>query len=208
MLKTALFGRKMKELLQVDSQPRLIVFEGVRNDESSKRAAYNRVGDGVKHVNLINCRPILKWNTTEIYLYLYKNRVQLKQINPAYTLGLKRVGCGVCPFASDWSEYVIRKRYPQIAADYIGVIEDMARNIGITSQQKIDEYISSGNWKKNAGGKGLNQDASRMDIISKEPNFECIVQNPKVDWQIWFSTIGEYFLEKVDSSNYFKCCQV
>lgn len=199
VLKTALFGRKMKELLQVDSQPRLIVFEGVRNDESSKRAAYNRVGDGVKHVNLINCRPILKWNTTEIYLYLYKNRVQ---INPAYTLGLTRVGCGVCPFASDWSEYVIRKRYPQIAADYIGVIEDMARNIGITSQQKIDEYISSGNWKKNAGGKGLNQDASRMDIISKEPNFECIVQNPKVDWQIWFSTIGEYFLEKVDSSNY------
>ena len=199
VLKTALFGRKMKELLQVNSQPRLIVFEGVRNDESSKRAAYNRVGEGVKHVNLINCRPILKWNTTEIYLYMYKNGVQ---INPAYTLGLTRVGCGVCPFASDWSEYVIRKRYPQIAADYIGVIEDMARNIGITSKQKIDEYIASGNWKKNAGGKGLSQDASRMDIISKEPNFECIVQNPKVDWQTWFSTIGEYFLEKVDSTNY------
>lgn len=199
VLKTALFGRKMKELLQVNSQPRLIVFEGVRNDESSKRAAYNRVGEGVKHVNLINCRPILKWNTTEIYLYMYKNGVQ---INPAYTLGLTRVGCGVCPFASDWSEYVIRKRYPQIAADYIGVIEDMARNIGITSKQKIDEYISSGNWKKNAGGKGLLQDASRMDIISKEPNFECIVQNPKIDWQTWFSTIGEYFLEKVDSNNY------
>lgn len=199
VLKTALFGRKMKEILQVNSQPRLIVFEGVRNDESSKRAAYNRVGEGVKHVNLINCRPILKWNTTEIYLYMYKNGVQ---INSAYTLGLTRVGCGVCPFASDWSEYVIRKRYPQIAADYIGVIEDMARNIGITSKQKIDEYIASGNWKKNAGGKGLSQDASRMDIISKEPNFECIVQNPKVDWQIWFSTIGEYFLEKVDSTNY------
>lgn len=199
VLKTALFGRKMKELLKVNTQPRLVVFEGVRNDESSKRAAYNRVGEGVKHVNLINCRPILKWNTTEIYLYMYKNGVK---INPAYTLGLTRVGCGVCPFASDWSEYVIRKRYPQIAADYIGVVEDMARNIGITSKQKIDEYIASGNWKKNAGGKGLAQDTSRMDIISKEPNFECIVQNPKVEWQIWFSTIGEYFLEKIDDSYY------
>ena len=64
------------------------------------------------------------------------------QINPAYTLGLTRVGCGVCPFASDWSEYVIRKRYPQIAADYISVIEEMAKNIGITPQAKIDEYIN------------------------------------------------------------------
>ncbi len=200
VLKTALFGRKMKELLEETSQPRLVVFEGVRNDESSKRAAYNRIGEGVKHVNLINCRPILKWNTTEIYLYMYKNGVQ---INPAYTLGLTRVGCGVCPFASDWSEYVIRKRYPQIATDYISVVEEMAKNIGITSKSKINEYVSSGNWKKNAGGKGLAQDASRMDIISKEPDFECIVQNPKVDWEIWFSTIGEYFLEKIDS-NYYK----
>ena len=41
VLKTALFGRKMKEILEVTSQPRLLVFEGVRNDESSKRAAYN-----------------------------------------------------------------------------------------------------------------------------------------------------------------------
>lgn len=199
VLKTALFGRKMKELLQLSSQPRLVVFEGVRNDESAKRAAYNRVGEGVKHVNLINCRPILKWNATETYLYMYKNGIQ---INPAYTLGLTRVGCGVCPFASDWSEYVIRRRYPQIALDYIGVVEDMAKNIGITSKRKIDEYISSGNWKKNAGGKGLKQDSSRMDIISKEPNFECIVQNPKVDWQKWFSTIGEYFLEKIEDKFY------
>lgn len=199
VLKTALFGRKMKELLQVSSQPRLVVFEGVRNDESAKRSAYNRVGEGVKHVNLINCRPILKWNATETYLYMYRNGVE---INPAYTFGLTRVGCGVCPFASDWSEYVIRKRYPQIASDYIGVVEEMAKNIGITSKRKIDEYISSGNWKKNAGGKGLKQDSSRMDIISKEPNFECIVQNPKVDWEKWFSTIGEYFLEKIENDYY------
>mgnify|MGYP004529398859 FL=1 len=199
VLKTALFGRKMKELLNVSSQPKLIVFEGVRNDESARRESYNRVGVGVKHVNLTNCRPILKWNATETYLYLYKNGVKL---NPAYTMGLTRVGCGVCPFASDWSEYVIRKRYPQIAKDYIGVIEDMARNIGITSQPKIDEYIATGNWKKNAGGKGLQPDPSRMDIISKEPNFECVVKNPKGNWETWFSTIGEYFLEKIDDSFY------
>lgn len=200
VLKTALFGRKMKELLKTEAQPRLVVFEGVRNDESARRSSYGRVGEGVKHVNLISCRAILKWNVSEIYLYMYKNNVK---INPAYTMGLTRVGCGVCPFASDWSEYVIRKRYPEVAKSYISVIEDMAKNIGITSQHKIDEYISSGNWKKNAGGKGLIPDDSRMDIITKEPNFECIVQNPKVNWEKWFSTLGEYFLEKIED-DFFK----
>lgn len=195
VLKTALFGRKMKELLKTEAQPKLVVFEGVRSDESARRSSYGRVGEGVKHVNLINCRAILKWNVTEIYLYMYKNNIKL---NPAYTLGLTRVGCGVCPFASDWSEYVIRKQYPEIAKAYVDVIEEMAKNIGITSQHKIDEYISSGNWKKNAGGKGLIPDSSRMDVITKEPNFECIVQNPKVNWEKWFSTLGEYFLEKIE----------
>ena len=103
VLKTALFGRKMKELLKTDKQPKLVVFEGVRNDESARRSTYGRVGEGVKHVNLISCRAILKWNVTEIYLYMYKNNISP---NPAYTMGLERVGCGVCPFASDWSEYV------------------------------------------------------------------------------------------------------
>lgn len=200
VLKTALFGRKMKELLKTDKQPKLVVFEGVRNDESARRSTYGRVGEGVKHVNLISCRAILKWNVTEIYLYMYKNNISP---NPAYTMGLERVGCGVCPFASDWSEYVISKRYPDVANKYIAVIEDMARNIGISSKAKIDEYIASGNWKKNAGGKGLMPDESRMDIITKEPVFECIVKKPKVNWEKWFSTLGEYFLEKVDL-DYFK----
>ena len=78
----------------------------------------------------------------------------------------------------------------------------MARNIGISSKAKIDEYISSGNWKKNAGGKGLVPDESRMDIITKEPVYECIVKKPKVDWEKWFSTLGKYFLEKIEADYY------
>lgn len=199
VLKTALFGRKMKDLLETKLQPKLVVFEGVRNDESARRELYTRVGEGVKHINLINCRAIIKWNVTEIFLYMYKYGVK---INPAYSLGLTRVGCSVCPFASDWSEFIIRKHYPEIAEKYVKVIEKMAINIGIKSKTKIDEYVSTGNWKKNAGGKGLMQDSSRIDIVSKEPNYECIVLNPKMNWEIWFSTLGEYFLEKIDDKNY------
>ena len=199
VLKTALFGREMKKILNTYSQPRLVVFEGVRADESSRRESYNRVGNGVKHINIINCRPILKWNTTEVFLYLYSNNIE---INEAYKMGLTRVGCSICPFASDWSEFIIRKRYPDIAQKYINVIEKMAVTIGIKSKSKVDEYISKGNWKKNAGGRGLVYDKSRIDMVSKEPNFECIVQHPKINWEKWFSTLGEYFLFQVDKENY------
>lgn len=193
VLKTALFRRKMKEILETEHQPKVLVFEGVRADESSKRESYDRIGENVKHPNLINCRAIFKWNNAEIFLYLFSRDIFM---NPAYRIGLTRVGCGVCPFASDWSEYVIRRIYPDISKEYIGVIEDMGRNIGIKDREKLNEYISSGNWQKNAGGKGIKSDGSRIDIITKEPVFECVVTNAKVDWLIWLSTLGQVMLKE------------
>ncbi len=199
VLKTALFGRKMKELLSTKRQPKLVVFEGVRSEESSKRDTYSRIGEGVKHINLINSRAIFRWNLTEIYLYMFYRKIR---INRAYRYGLSRVGCSVCPFASDWSEFIIRKLYPDHAKRYVKVIEKMARNIGINSQSKVDEYIDSGNWKKNAGGKGLNNDESRVDVITKEPNFEAVITNPKVDIFTWLYVAGDYIIKQSGDNKY------
>ena len=198
--KTALFTRKLKDTLNTRKQPKCVVFEGVRGEESARREAYNRVGEGVKHVNLINCRPIFNWNNTEIYIYmLCLSEVKL---NKAYTFGLTRVGCNVCPFASSWSEYIIHKVYPYITKPFINVIEKMAKNIGVNSKEKIDDYISSGNWKKNAGGKGLTIDETRMDVLKKDPNYECVIKNPKQDWKLWFNTIGKYNIAKIADNMY------
>lgn len=189
VMKTTVFRRKMKEIHNTDAQPKVAVFEGVRADESARREAYDRIGVNVKHPNLINCRAIFRWNNAEIFLYLFSRGIEL---NPAYRMGLTRVGCGVCPFASDWSEYLIRRIYPDISKQYVAVIEQMARNLGLNSQEKINNYISSNNWKKNAGGRGLIPDGSRVDLISKEPNFECVVTQPKSDWRIWLFTLCQY----------------
>lgn len=189
VMKTTVFRRTMKELHNTDVQPKVAVFEGVRADESAKREAYNRIGVNVKHPNLINCRAIFRWNNSEIFLYLFSRGIEL---NPAYRMGLTRVGCGVCPFASDWSEYLIRRIYPDISKQYVAVIEEMARNLGLNSKEKINNYISSNNWQKNAGGRGLIPDGSRVDLISKEPNFECIVTQPKSDWKIWLFALCKY----------------
>ena len=189
VMKTTVFRRTMKEIHKTDVQPKVAVFEGVRADESARREAYNRIGVNVKHPNLINCRAIFRWNNSEIFLYLFSRGIEL---NPAYRMGLTRVGCGVCPFASDWSEYLIRRIYPEISKQYVAVIEQMARNLGLNSKEKINNYISSNNWQKNAGGRGLIPDGSRVDLISKEPNFECVVTRPKSDWRIWLFALCQY----------------
>lgn len=193
VMKTTVFRRKMKELHDTNVQPKVVVFEGVRADESVRRESYNRIGVNVKHTNLINCRAIFRWNNSEIFLYLFSRDVEL---NPAYRMGLTRVGCGVCPFASDWSEYLIRRLYPEISKQYVAVIEEMARNLGLNKKEKINNYISSNNWQKNAGGRGLVPDGSRVDLISKEPNFECIVTQPKSDWRIWLFALCQYVLQE------------
>ena len=193
VMKTTIFRRTMKEIHKTDVQPKVAVFEGVRADESARREAYNRIGVNVKHPNLINCRAIFRWNNSEIFLYLFSRGIEL---NPAYRMGLTRVGCGVCPFASDWSEYLIRRIYPGISKQYVAVIEQMARNLGLNSKEKINNYISSNNWQKNAGGRGLIPDGSRVDLISKEPNFECVVTRPKSDWRIWLFALCQYVLQE------------
>ncbi len=193
--KSGLFTRTMKDVLKTNRQPRIVVFEGVRADESSRREKYDRVGKGVKHVNLINARPIFYWNNFEIYLYCLEQGVDL---NPAYKKGLTRVGCNICPFASSWSESLIGILYPDLVAPYVDVIRNLALGVGLKNEEKIRDYISSGNWKKNAGGKGLNADESRFDIISQKPNLECVLTHPKSDWRVWLSVVGE-FLETTNT---------
>lgn len=193
VMKTTVFRRTMKELHNTDVQPKVAVFEGVRADESARRETYDRIGANVKHPNLINCRPIFRWNNSEIFLYLFSRGIEL---NPAYRMGLTRVGCGVCPFASDWSEYLIRRIYPDISQKYVAVIEEMARNLGLNTKAKVNNYIGSNGWQKNAGGRGLIPDGSRVDLISKEPNFECVVTQPKSDWRIWLFALCKYMSQE------------
>ena len=76
-----------------------VVFDGVRAEESAQRASYDEIGFGEKNINQINCHPILKWNSAELFIYLLKNKILFNQ---AYRDGLFRVGCAVCPMSSAW----------------------------------------------------------------------------------------------------------
>ena len=63
---------KLREITG-DYNAKAVVFDGVRAEESARRAKYNDVSEGAKNISQVNASPIHKWNTAELYCYILKN---------------------------------------------------------------------------------------------------------------------------------------
>ena len=183
VMKTGPLYRMLKT--EDNKQAKVLTFDGVRAEESTRRSGYNRIGKGVKHDTVINARPILLWNTTEIFLYLFKYSLP---INPAYRQGMTRVGCLVCPFANEWNERIANVHYKDCVKPFLDKIENYAQKGGV---KDIKEYVSQGGWKRRASGDLVDQD-SFIDFKSSIPNLVAIIRNPKYPILTFLQTLGNY----------------
>ena len=188
VMKTAPLYRLLKEIHGTGKQPNVLVFEGVRTEESNRRALYDRIGKGVKHNNVVNARPIFEWNATEIYLYLFMRQLP---INEGYRNGLWRVGCSICPYSSDWSEHLVKKKYPDSINPFVSNILDKTSLLGLSNENAKKEYVKLGNWKMRSGGKTSNTENSRLDIISTNPDFKAVLTTPKENLLTWINVLGK-----------------
>lgn len=184
ILKTAPYNKLIKNIIDVDSK--IIVFEGVRTEESPRRSKYKQIADGVKHQSVINTRPILYWNFSEVILYnLYRNL----PVNPLYRYGLLRVGCELCPFSSEWSDCIHAHIDNKFEEDYVPLIKEYAKNRGLTSEKDLNDSVSKGHWKKRAGGKGVDCD-SAVNFSQTLKSFKAISINPCTDFLEWVKILG------------------
>lgn len=172
-----------------------MAFVGVRADESIKRSTYEDISYGTKHKGQYSCNPILEWNSAEVYLYLYQHKLHF---NSAYTKGLSRAGCLVCPMASKLSEHMRIRNYPEQVNQYISLIQGM--NASDKSPERIQSYVENAGWKVRKNGRDLTiADRTYEEQISK--NF-LRIRFKDVDevWKEWIKTIG--VLSKIDDSSY------
>ncbi len=183
VMKTAPLYRSLK--VEGNKQARVLTFDGVRAEESTRRSGYNRIGKGVKHSTVVNASPILNWNLVEIFLYIFKYDLP---INIAYRKGITRVGCVICPFSSEWNDMVVNQTFKFALKPFLKKIENCVNKLAISDQ---DEYIKSGNWKRRAGGREMNPD-SALNVISANPDLIIEMVNPHKDITTWFSAIGEF----------------
>ncbi|MEM4576824.1 MAG: phosphoadenosine phosphosulfate reductase family protein [Candidatus Nezhaarchaeales archaeon] len=71
-----------------------LAFIGLRGVESIKREKQGAMWRGIWVKGQTGISPIYDWSTLNIWLYLFKEGVE---VNPLYYKGLERIGCWVCP---------------------------------------------------------------------------------------------------------------
>lgn len=174
-----------------NKQAKVLTFDGVRAEESTRRAGYNRIGKGVKHDTVINARPILNWSTTEIFLYIFEHNLH---INPVYRQGMTRVGCLVCPFANGWNEMIANTHYHNDVKPFLDKIEEFASKAGV---KDIENYVGQGGWKRRASGNLVDQN-SFIDFESTIPDFKAVIRNPKINVLSFLQTLGSYSYNNVN----------
>ncbi len=184
VMKTAPLYRMLK-VPNTNKQAKVLAFEGVRAEESTRRSGYERIGKGVKHNFVTNARPILKWNTTEVFLYIFRYGLH---INEAYRLGKPRVGCILCPFSSPWDDMIINQCYKKELDPFLSKIVEIAKNRRIPN---LDEYVKERKWKLRASGNMIDQN-STIDFVKSIPDFVAHIKGAKVGLEKWFLTVCDF----------------
>lgn len=98
---------------------KVMVFDGVRAEESDARSTYTMISDGNKHAVQFNCSPILEWSSCELFLYIFKYGLLF---NKLYRYGAYRVGCKLCPMASEWYECVLNHIFPEEVKPLLDIV--------------------------------------------------------------------------------------
>lgn len=183
IMKTAPLYRMLK-IEGTNKQAKVLAYEGTRAEESVRRSKYNRIGKGVKHDTVINARPILEWNTTEIFLYLLKYNLP---INTAYRVGKPRVGCLICPFSSEWDDMIVNREFTKELRPFLSRLENWAEARHIPNKE---EYIKGHKWKLRASGRFL---PVHSTTFFKQVGNDLIanVKNAKQDFFKWINIIGQ-----------------
>jgi phosphoadenosine phosphosulfate reductase len=135
-----------------------VVFDGVRAEESAQRASYDVISIGAKNINQINCSPILKWSSSELFLYLFHRDIM---INDAYRLGMNRVGCTICPMSSGWRDSLCAFHFGDEISPLLTRVQVYAQRNGIT-KEKEKGYIEKNGWRTRMGGRGLLNGGNRV----------------------------------------------
>lgn len=181
IMKTAPLYRMLK-VPGTNKQAKVLTIDGVRAEESVKRANYERIGKG-KHNNIINAHPIIGWSTIEIFLYLFRHKLP---INESYRIGKARVGCIVCPFSSAWDDMIVKKVYPKELKPFEDRLVDWSTKLGI---KDVDIYMKERKWKIKALGNRTNTDVTFQESGN---NFVANIVNPNYSIYTWLPTLGEF----------------
>lgn len=183
---------KMREITG-DYDVKAVVFDGVRAEESLRRSKYDEISVGAKNINQVNCSPILKWNTAELFIYILHNGILLNQ---AYRFGLNRVGCTVCPLSSPWRDSMTNAHYPEDIKPLLDKVVLLTKN-KVTDTQK---YLEANGWRTRMGGRDLENGGNRVAEVVRENHYTLQLSSYTQDWPEVAKVLGASVDETEDGT--------
>jgi len=181
--KTAPIRKKLKKVAGTEN-PRVLLVDGIRMEESSRRSKYDNVQFGTKNMLQTNISPILNWSSLEVFLYTFYRNLN---INNLYRYGFHRVGCIICPYSASWGEYLSKRIHENELEPYINILKNNAEYAKI---KDIHSYISEGGWKSRSGGMDLEIGGDRVDFKAEDNKFSIVCNNQKSEFWNWIKTLG------------------
>lgn len=166
---------------------RAAAFLGVRAEESLMRAEYDEIGVGVKNASQVNAYPILKWSAHELWFYTFAENLP---VNRAYRQGLPRVGCILCPEASEKYAWFVNAIYPKAIAPYNRAILDTVDK-PLQSAKEREDYLATAGWQARKSGETLKEKIARPSEKIAGDSIEWTFPAfyiPRV--RIWLTTLG------------------
>lgn len=165
---------------------KVMVFDGVRAEESDARSTYTMISDGNKHAVQFNCSPILEWSSCELFLYIFKYGLLF---NKLYRYGAYRVGCKLCPMASEWYECVLNHIFPEEVKPLLDIVSTSITK-SFSSDEEKKKYLQSGGWKSRIGGKELSFGGNKITEIKAKDSVKLIITEGNYKWDKWMATVG------------------
>lgn len=136
----------------------VLTFDGVRRAESTRRSNYPRLSNKHKISREVLARPILHWSDLQVWLYILFHDLSFNQ---AYKKGFRRVGCLYCPFNSEWSQEMIKDRYPKQGKKWQSFLSKQAERMEHPNPSLFVDW----GWRTRAGGRGLDHYKSSIESI-------------------------------------------
>ena len=173
-----------------------MAFIGVRRDESISRSKYETISESEKHDGQYSCNAIDTWNTGELFLYVYQNKLIF---NNLYKEGNSRVGCLVCPMAA------LKNEYMKNASCYAETKPFLEKIINNTSKKFVTEsdkerFLSNGGWKARRNGRELRNTIQNYDEKVEGSSIIITILKPSTNWKEWIKTIGSF--NQISGNNY------
>lgn len=187
--KTAPIRNLVKEIFKLNN-PLILLFDGIRSEESARRSSYSNLKFGTNDMKQINVSPILNWSSLEVFLYLFFNKISF---NKCYRYGYPRVGCIICPFTSKWSDFLSKTIHSSQISPYI----DILRNNAIFAHKiDLNSYINEGGWKSRSGGLDLTIGGNRVFFEENHDNLTILMGKNIDGFFFWLNKIGPIIKDK------------